>query len=93
LTHNKTIVVSDITYIDYESEEIPHGNILSPFVYKRHYFREETELSDLLPVTVAILRMLCRDSFPVGLEVPVMASTLIQSIFTSRSTVVSINQK
>jgi len=82
---NYHVLVSDITYIDYESEEIPHGNILSPFVYKRHYFREETELRAMIWLPGDewryIENALPPDSFPVGLEVPVMASTLIQSIY------------
>lgn len=42
------IFIGKIKYIDYEKEEIPHGNLLSPFMYKRKNFEHEDELRSLI---------------------------------------------
>ena len=38
------IFLGEVGYIDFEKDNIPHGNVLIPFLYKRHGFDREREL-------------------------------------------------
>ena len=42
------IHIGKIKYIDYDSEGIPEGNLMSPFMYKRKSFEYEDELRALI---------------------------------------------
>lgn len=80
--------VGRINYIDYESEAIPMGNTLSPFIYKRKSFEYEDELRALIWTPQHGKNDLVHpenNKFKdiMGLVVPVNLDTLIDRIYVS----------
>jgi hypothetical protein len=79
------VLVSEITYIDYDLEEIPSDNILNAFVYKRRYYQEENELRAIVWIPGEEWRYIEQaaepDEYPLGIRVPVNVSDLVQTIY------------
>lgn len=72
---SELINIGRVTYIDWDKDNVPVGNSLYPFVYKRNNFKSENELRALY----------CdfhnRHNNIFGVKIPVDLETLIQNIF------------
>lgn len=78
-----------VKYIDYETDEIPHGNILNNINYKRRSFEHERELRAVFWKTDALnyndpLKLL-KDDLPRGKCVPIAINDLIESVYVNPS--------
>ncbi len=79
------IYIGKVKYIDYESDIIPYGNSLAPFLYKRKSFEYEQELRALIgksPQTKGGLDW-SRELFEFGQYVSVDLEILLDKIFVS----------
>jgi hypothetical protein len=86
------IWVGQVTYIDYQRDAIPEGNLLNPFVHKRSSFGHEHELRAVLarfptPVRADYLETLETER-PIcpGVSVPVDLSQLIENVVVAPTT-------
>jgi hypothetical protein len=78
------VFVGKVTYLDYESDWLPEGNTLNPFVHKRRSYSFESELRAViqdLPRKDNGLD-LAREG-PPGVEVPVELKELIEQVCVS----------
>lgn len=72
--------------LDYQSELIPDGNTLAPFVYKRRSFEHEREVRSVLreePVNSGTNAVDWSLDTPEGINVPVALDRLINTIYVS----------
>lgn len=79
------VYVGKVRYIDYETEWLPEGNVLHPFLHKRKSFEHEHELRAIiqkLPIGDKGID-LTRESFDLGMYIPVNLDILIEKIFVS----------
>jgi hypothetical protein len=74
--------IGEIRYLDYNTEAIPQGNVLSPLITKRKGFEHEKELRALIWNGKDSLHNKEPDS-ALGLSVPVDLNQLIDNIYVS----------
>ncbi len=81
----KNTYVGCVTYIDYEKDWLPEGNVFSPFMHKRMSFEHEHEVRALIsesPKTLEKVDYLKRNP-DVGRHVPVDLGDLIETVYVS----------
>jgi len=82
------IFIGKVKYIDYQSEAIPQGNLLSPFIHKRKSFEHKEELRALIWTPQNGKNDISNpnnNKFKdvLGIYVPVSIEKLIEKIFVS----------
>ncbi|XZL75290.1 hypothetical protein ACSXA3_08100 [Clostridium perfringens] len=83
--YEKDIFIGKVNYIDYETEWLPEGNILYPYVHKRKSFIHENEVRGViqeLPCTEQGITFE-KDICDYGISVPVDINILIENIYVS----------
>ena len=78
---NRNINLGIVNYIDYDRELIPIDVPLSPFMYKRNYFKDEKELRVLMSDEPAAYGI--DNPHNIGVEVKVNLNYLIKKIYVS----------
>jgi hypothetical protein len=81
------VFIGKVEYIDYNTDWLPEGNMLYPFVHKRKSFEHERELRAVVqkyPASGAGLNS-STEVFQDGLYVPVDLQVLIERIYVSPS--------
>jgi hypothetical protein len=76
------VKIGTVSYVDYEKEWIPEGNIYHPFLYKRISFEHERELRAIVNSRVAKLSKGTRQ-VDGGIEVDIPLNKLIERVFVS----------
>ncbi len=87
LTDDAKIFLGKVRYIDYDTESIDPGNVLSPFVHKRKSFEHEQEIRALLskwPTGESGIDF-TQETIEHGLQVKVDIETLIERIYVAPS--------
>lgn len=82
------VYVGKVKYIDYNTEWLPEGNTMYPFVHKRKSFEHEREVRavvQMLPMREGPAIDWSREAFGDGLYVPVNLNTLIEKVYVSPS--------
>jgi hypothetical protein len=74
---DSAILVSEVSYVDFDSFPVPDRNSMAPFTYKRTSFSHERELRALL---------IRRPPAPPVVQVPVNLSALIESVYVAPQT-------
>ena len=80
-----TVFIGKVTYVDYEKEWIPEGNLLFPFFHKRKNFEHEKELRAIICKIPEKNGMadLSQEIFDKGVHIPVDIDKLIERIVMS----------
>jgi hypothetical protein len=76
--------IGAVRYVDYSSDHIPEGHVLSPFIYKRRSFEYEQELRAVIREDPPIENEVCRvdaENPRTGFTVPATLSDLIERVY------------
>lgn len=79
------VYIGTVRYIDYDSEGIPEGNSLWPFVHKRASFRHQGEVRAIIRTAIPF----GEESGPPpahGIAVPVNIDMLVEQVFVAPKT-------
>jgi hypothetical protein len=83
---SKKIYIGKVNYADYETDWIPEGNLLYPFIYKRKSFEHEKELRAIyleLPQNKEGKIDPSQDALYDGISVEIDVTKLIETIYIS----------
>ena len=87
-SNSKKIYIGKVNYADYNTEWIPEGNLLYPFLYKRKSFEHEKEIRAIyleLPPAEKEIIYLNQEAPHVGICVDIDIIELIETICLSPS--------
>jgi len=85
-SNSKKIYIGKVNYADYNTEWIPEGNMLYPFLYKRKSFEHEKELRAIyfeLPPAEKEIIYLNQEALHDGIYVDIDINELIETIYIS----------
>jgi hypothetical protein len=71
------LIYSEVHYIDFSKEQIPAGNPVFPFLYKRQSFEHKREVRAISP----LVEMKNPAQYKHGIGIPVDLNTLIEDLY------------
>jgi hypothetical protein len=84
--HPQDIFVGTVTYVDYDNQFVPEGNMFAAFLHKRRTFSYESELRAViqdLPLNADDQIDLNLEPTTPGISVPVALEVLIEGIYVA----------